>query len=229
MLFGVGYRGDLAAALKRGDVREQDRRYVWIAEPKAEPTHTTEPRVSSNLPALLPPVPHPDPARLNKDELRIERARIEDIFLDKIKVRGRRRALNQAKVNAIADSMDRIGLQTPITVYKTDNGEFELGVGLHPHAAAKSLGWSKIPCRLRKTMAFHVPPQSGRSDAAVPTARATSNTDRRVDPILHSVAQLGNPGRPALWETLADRWPDEMKAAIASRLRLSSAGSELLN
>jgi ParB-like chromosome segregation protein Spo0J len=94
------------------------------------------------------PVPDPDLARLNKEEPLTERIRIEEISLDKIRVGAPRRVLEQAKVDAIADSMHRIGLQTPITVYQIDNDEFELGVGLHRHAAAKSLSWPKILCRV---------------------------------------------------------------------------------
>jgi ParB family transcriptional regulator, chromosome partitioning protein len=44
--------------------------------------------------------------------------------------------------------MGLIGLQTPITVCETDNGDFELIVGLHRHAAAKSLNWAKIICHV---------------------------------------------------------------------------------
>jgi hypothetical protein len=143
MLVGAGFRSDLTAALKRKDVKAQHGRYLWIAVSRPEQTHATQPQVCSNPLALLPPVTDPDPARVNKEELRTERFRIEEIPLDKIKVRARRRALNQAKVDAIADSMDRMGLQTPITVCKTVNGDFELIVGWHRHAAAKLLNWAK--------------------------------------------------------------------------------------
>jgi ParB family chromosome partitioning protein len=144
-LFEAGFRGDLAAALKRGDIREQDGRYVWIAVLRPEAIKVTEPRTLSNPPA---PVPLADLAHLNKEELRAQPFRFEEISLDKIKIASRRRVLDQAKVDAIADSMDRIGLQTPITVHKADNDEFELGAGLHRHAAAKSLSWTKILCRV---------------------------------------------------------------------------------
>jgi ParB family chromosome partitioning protein len=146
VLIGAGFRGNLAAALERKDVEEQADRYVWIAGSRPRPTQITEPRASSNQPALLPSVP--DLVRLKIEEPLIERFRIEEISLDKIKVGVRRRVLDQAKVDAIGDSIDRIGLQTPITVYKTDNDDFQLGVGLHRHAAAKSRNWTKIPCRV---------------------------------------------------------------------------------
>jgi ParB-like chromosome segregation protein Spo0J len=148
MLIGAGFRGDLAVALKRGDIKEQDGRYVWIAVSRSEATHVTEPRALSNPSAPVPSVSVADLAHLHKEELRTEPFRIEHISFDKIRVGARRRVLDQAKVDAIADSMDRIGLQTPITVYKTDNDDFELGVGLHRHAAAKSLRWTQILCRV---------------------------------------------------------------------------------
>jgi hypothetical protein len=148
MLVGASFRGDLAAALKRKDVKAQDGRYVWIAVSRPEPTHAIQPQVFSNPLALLPSVADPDRAGVNKEELRNERFRIEEIFLDKIKVGARRRALNQAKVDAIADSIQLMGLQTPIMVFETDNGDFELIVGRHRHAAAKSLNWAKIICHI---------------------------------------------------------------------------------
>jgi hypothetical protein len=141
MLVGAGFRSDLTAALKRKDVKAQHGRYLWIAVSRPEQTHATQPQVCSNPLALLPPVTDPDPARVNKEELRTERFRIEEIPLDKIKVRARRRALNQAKVDAIADSMDRMGLQTPITVCKTVNGDSELIVA----SSGKSMKTSGVP------------------------------------------------------------------------------------
>src|SRR6516164_7381267 len=142
LIFRAGFRGDLAAALKREDIKEQDGRYVWVAMSKSEASDITDPRASPNLLAPVPPAPVVDLGHLNKEELRTEPFRIEEISLDKIRIRARRRrTLDQAKVDAIADSMGRIGLQTPITVYQTDNDEFELGPGLHRHAAAKLLGW----------------------------------------------------------------------------------------
>jgi hypothetical protein len=161
MLIGAGFRGDLAAALKREDINEQHGRYVWVAMSKSEASNITAPRALSNPPAPVPPVPVVDLARLNKDELQTQPSCIEEISLDKIRVTARRRVLDQVKVDAIADSMDRIGLQIPITVYGTDNDDFELGVGLHRHAAAKSLGWTKFFAESFRWMSAHA--SSGKS------------------------------------------------------------------
>jgi len=142
MLIGAGFGGDLAAALRRKDIKEQHGRYVWVAVSKPEVGDIADLPASLNLLAPEPPVLGVE------SELPTEPFRIEEISLDKIKVGSRRRTLDQAKVDAMMGSMGRIGLQTPITVYQTDNDEFELGPGLHRHAAAKLLGWRKILCRV---------------------------------------------------------------------------------
>ena len=54
-----------------------------------------------------------------------------------------------------------------------------------------------------------------------PKLSEASNTDRRIDGILDSIRQLGTPDRETLWETLADRYGDEMNAALADRLPLA--------
>lgn len=96
--------------------------------------------------------------------------------------------------------------------------------------------------RLLKLPAFHVPPQpswggssaSSRSAAAVPVSNRPAARAPRI-PIGASIRSCiqwlnrAKPGRQTLWETLGDRWSDEMNAAIASRLPFLSAGSELLN
>ena len=70
---------------------------------------------------------------------------IVHIYVDAIQIRGKRRALNEEKVRAIAASMDRIGLQSPLTVQIQKKRVF-LVTGWHRLAAAKQLGWSSIPC-----------------------------------------------------------------------------------
>jgi ParB-like chromosome segregation protein Spo0J len=102
----------------------------------------------SDRSALLLPLRVAELPDLNRGELGTERFRIEEIFLDGIKVKARRRALKQTKIDAIADSMQRIGLQTPITVSETEDGDLRLVAGWHRHAAAKSLNWEKIFCHI---------------------------------------------------------------------------------
>jgi len=62
-------------------------------------------------------------------------------------VAKRRRALNEAKVQAIAASMKQIGLQTPITV-QSFKRKVILVAGWHRLEAAKRLSWDSIPCVL---------------------------------------------------------------------------------
>lgn len=148
MLAEAGFRGDLGAALKREDVEEQEGRYVWVAVSPPKATDAPEPRALSDPPASLAPEPVVTAAHLNKEKLPNRQFRVEEILLDQIKVSARRRTLDQAKVKAIGESMEQIGLQTPITVYETAEGEFELIAGRHRHAAAKSRSWAKITCRV---------------------------------------------------------------------------------
>ena len=70
---------------------------------------------------------------------------IVHIAVDEIQIRGKRRALNEEKVRAIAASMDLIGLQTPLTV-RMQKKQVVLVTGWHRLSAAKRLGWDSIPC-----------------------------------------------------------------------------------
>ena len=56
------------------------------------------------------------------------------------------RAVDPSKVKQLADSMQSIGLQTPITLFHRGNEVegFELVAGAHRLAAAKKLGWEWI-------------------------------------------------------------------------------------
>jgi ParB/RepB/Spo0J family partition protein len=69
--------------------------------------------------------------------------RIEKIAIKDIKILGGRRSVKQENVQVLADSMFKIGLNTPITVRKGKTGPI-LVAGLHRLEAAKLLGWKKI-------------------------------------------------------------------------------------
>jgi ParB family chromosome partitioning protein len=75
---------------------------------------------------------------------------IQKFDIKDIKVIGKRRAVTEDKKCRVADSMAKIGLRTPISVRKRDNGEIELVAGLHRLEAAKSLGWKEIDCIVMK-------------------------------------------------------------------------------
>jgi len=64
-----------------------------------------------------------------------------DIPIDSIIVNGRRRDLNQDKVNGLAQSISEIGLINPVTLAE-DN---KLLAGLHRLEAARVLHWTTIP------------------------------------------------------------------------------------
>jgi hypothetical protein len=74
--------------------------------------------------------------------------RIEDVLIDDIRVGNRLRAIDSDEVEQIAESIARIGLQTPPTVRETQDGIKVLVFGVHRLEAAKSLGWSTILCRI---------------------------------------------------------------------------------
>ena len=67
----------------------------------------------------------------------------EDIFTDHVVIPKRLRHVNDDKVNALAKSMEAIGLQQPITVWH-DGIDFFLVAGAHRLIAACKLGWESI-------------------------------------------------------------------------------------
>ena len=73
------------------------------------------------------------------------KALVQKIPIKDIKVVGKHRPLVEKKLPVITDSLDKIGLKTPITVRKSKEG-FVLVTGRHRLEAAKSLGWTDIDC-----------------------------------------------------------------------------------
>lgn len=68
------------------------------------------------------------------------------VFVDGVTIQERMRAVDDTKVGEIAESMEEIGLQHPISVYETPDHEVQLLSGLHRLRAAEYLGWSEIDC-----------------------------------------------------------------------------------
>src|ERR1700722_6410270 len=61
-------------------------------------------------------------------------------------VQNRLRATDPVQVKALADSMNAIGLQQPISVWRDrESGETILVAGRNRLAAAEQLGWNNIP------------------------------------------------------------------------------------
>jgi ParB family transcriptional regulator, chromosome partitioning protein len=75
---------------------------------------------------------------------------IQKFEIKDIKVIGKRRPVDKAKVHLIAESMKKIGLRTPLSVRKRNNGDIVLVTGLHRLEAAKLLGWKQIDCIIIK-------------------------------------------------------------------------------
>lgn len=68
----------------------------------------------------------------------------EEIMPDGVTVPPRLRAVDTAKVKQLAQSMEAIGLQQPITCWQEADDKINLVTGAHRLAAAKSLGWEWI-------------------------------------------------------------------------------------
>jgi ParB-like chromosome segregation protein Spo0J len=66
------------------------------------------------------------------------------IPIEDIKIRGKRRPINRRKLRTLADSIQAIGLQNPITVRLRKNGDVLLVAGRHRLKAAKMLGHEKV-------------------------------------------------------------------------------------
>lgn len=115
---------------------------------------TTEPRPSRGRPRkdgtpAQPRKPRSEwakPVRRAVQTSAAPRKAIAHLPISEIEIGARRRTLDQARVEALAESMREIGLQTPITVGDTDSKVKPLIVGHHRIEAAKQLGWPKIPC-----------------------------------------------------------------------------------
>jgi len=69
---------------------------------------------------------------------------IERINIESVEVADRHREVNPGKVRELAQSMETLGLQQPITVQRGGGG-FVLVTGLHRLMGGKSLGWETIP------------------------------------------------------------------------------------
>src|SRR5262245_44919455 len=71
--------------------------------------------------------------------------RIESFRLDQIEISRLARSLNTERVEALMESIQRIGMLNPIAVRMLD-GAPHLVYGRHRLAAAQSLGWVDIEC-----------------------------------------------------------------------------------
>jgi ParB-like chromosome segregation protein Spo0J len=70
--------------------------------------------------------------------------KIERLLVEDIDVGSRLRPIHEAAVAALAESMQRLGQLSPISVFSPDDNTFRLVAGLHRLEAAKRLGWDEI-------------------------------------------------------------------------------------
>lgn len=66
------------------------------------------------------------------------------VFVDSVIVGQRHRALDPTRVEALAESMDALGLQQPISVYMDGEDGVHLIAGLHRLEAARALRWEQV-------------------------------------------------------------------------------------
>lgn len=72
--------------------------------------------------------------------------KIEQVFVDGVDVMERLRPLHEPTVERLVESMGRLGLLQPITVYTPDNDRIILVAGHHRLEAARRLEWDEIDC-----------------------------------------------------------------------------------
>lgn len=72
--------------------------------------------------------------------------KIEQVFVDGVDVGERLRPLHEPTVESLVESMGRLGLLQPITVYTPDNNRIILVAGYHRLEAARRLEWDEIDC-----------------------------------------------------------------------------------
>lgn len=70
--------------------------------------------------------------------------KIDQIWIDALVIGDRLRAVDETKVAALAESMEAIGLQQPISVWFDDDDAMHLVAGLHRVRAAERLDWEQI-------------------------------------------------------------------------------------
>ena len=70
------------------------------------------------------------------------------VYLEDLVIKNRLRDVDEEKVKVLADSMSKIGLQQPISIWQEPDehnlGAIHLVAGLHRVRAAESLGWEDI-------------------------------------------------------------------------------------
>lgn len=76
---------------------------------------------------------------------------LQRIPVDRLVAHDRNRALNQNRVDEIANSIQQVGLLTPliVTEHLTDFNRYLLLAGHHRAAAARQLGMSQVLCTVR--------------------------------------------------------------------------------
>lgn len=99
------------------------------------------------------------------------KTRLVEIAITAIRIPERQRTFDPATVDAIAGTLDKLGLKQPIEVSAEGNGGYRLIAGRHRLAACDQAGWTKIP-------AFLVKLDDGNEDASAALHEAFENLIR---------------------------------------------------
>lgn len=68
------------------------------------------------------------------------------VYIEDVKISEDHRPVDQKIVDALAESMSRVGLQSPILIFAPDEYTVQLVAGQHRVQAAKKLEWEQIDC-----------------------------------------------------------------------------------
>ena len=140
------------------------------ASPEATPLEPAESKTVTGLPAVIEGGDSPMTKGRNKRSGRRSSTReplakgprtsrgeaggqvvgqVREIAIDEITIPPTKRRINEEAVKGLMTSMDKLGLQTPPTVYRDEKtGQPTLLVGRHRLEAARRLGWKTIPASI---------------------------------------------------------------------------------
>jgi hypothetical protein len=131
--------------------------------------------------------------------------KIERIFVEDVDAGNRLRAINEWTVMALAESMQRLGQLSPISVYRLDEETLRLVAGLDRLEAAKRLGWIEIEAVFATGNEIErelqeIAENLHRSELTVP--ERDSQIGRWAELTAVKVAQVGTHSRVTTWRNV---------------------------
>lgn len=96
------------------------------------------------------PEPATDTKNWDTHEGQVQHIPIGDITINPLQPR---RSFDEVEMSELKDSIDHHGILQPLVVRRLDDTKYELIAGERRLRAAKDLGWSKVPCVVRRGVA----------------------------------------------------------------------------